>query len=200
MRYPLGNLFTSGLSLPLPLCITLFIVECDKQTRLHYSALYSVTLKEVSHQAFCGHQGPLPSARYRVGYDQYCWGKHPRGAVNEDKLAASGAENLGPEKGLDEEKKRFWELQESISVVSAPTPSFTEACVITQVDENTRPDPTGTVNYQPCKLSVSRTDGSQLDTLINSALGAAFLIERDTKPLPHAILADEPGMGKLLQA
>ena len=38
VRYHLGNLSKSHLSLPLHLCFTLFIVERDKHTWLHYSA------------------------------------------------------------------------------------------------------------------------------------------------------------------
>lgn len=99
--------------------------------------------------------------------------------TNEDILAASGESKLSAEDGIAEEKKQFWELQESISVVSALAPPYDEACAIAKINRETKRDEQGRVEYQPWQ-----------------AIGAAFLIDRHAKPMPHAILADDPGMGK----
>ena len=65
--------------------------------------------------------------------------------VDADKLAASGTE-------LEEERQQFWEMQENVSVVCARAPDFQAACIMTRVDEKTRLDPDGAVQYQPWQI------------------------------------------------
>jgi hypothetical protein len=72
--------------------------------------------------------------------------------VKEDILASSGEAALAPLEGLDKEKERFWALHELISVVSAPSPAFTDACAVVRVDTQTRLDSEEMVVYYPWQI------------------------------------------------
>jgi hypothetical protein len=60
--------------------------------------------------------------------------------VNEEILASSRESKLSAVERIAEEKRQFWELQESISVISALALAYDEACNIAEIDKETQRD------------------------------------------------------------
>jgi hypothetical protein len=72
--------------------------------------------------------------------------------VNEEILASSGESKLSTDEGIAEEKRQFWELQESISVVSALAPAYDKACNIAEIDKETQRDRGSRIQYEPWQI------------------------------------------------